>query len=227
MVKRKFKYYFCSAVASIAALAVGIMAKENWLAIIASVVSAIYTIQLAGGERYAFLFGSLFSVLYAIVSFLSGLYATAVFMIIYLLPVTIISFIRWGKVESIYREPVNLMGWLFNLVIGCIVFVIAYFILKNIGDSQPIIDSVVFALSVMTGFWMLTSRNEFWIINTLACGMQIVMWMIQYIKMGTGLNIIILQSISTFFSIIGLMNWVSVLRQRSKDVKSEVQKTGE
>lgn len=221
MVKRKLKYYCFSAIAAITAIVVGILAKENWLAIVASVVSAIYTIQLSGGERYAFLFGSLFSILYAIVSFMSGLYATTVFMIVYLLPVTIVSFIRWGKVKTIYREPVNLMGWLFNLLVGSIVFIIVYFILKNIGDSQPIIDSVVFALSVMTGLWIVTNRNEFWIINTLACGMQIVMWTIQYIKSGQGLNIIILQSISTFFSIVGLINWICVLRLRSKNAKSE------
>ena len=221
MTKKKVFYMICSAGAGILAIIVGIVSKDNWLSIITAVVSAAYTIQLAAGERYALLAGTLFSILYAIVSFLNGLYATALFFILYLMPVTIISFVRWGKAETIYKEPMGWKSWIGSLLLAAVVLLVLYWILKQTNDAQPLLDSCVFTISVLTGIWMMLNHNEFWILNTASCLIQLVMWSIQLVRTGEGISVIVLQGIAMLFSLIGLINWVKALRAKKMDRETE------
>ena len=212
------KYIVFLIISCAAALAVGILCKDYWLSIVTSLIATIYIISLSAGKRFALVFGMGYCVTYGIYSIMNSLYASAAFLFCYLLPAVTVTFIRFDKGEKAGKKPLKALGWMNVLLALVTVFCILYLILKKTDDAQPFFDAMAFSSAAVTGALMVMKRGEFFITNCLTCATYIVMWSLQYIANGEGINVVVLQSIALIASVLGSASYikrVKVLKEKN------------
>lgn len=122
----------------------GILFKQNFLRMTPLYISLFVMILSAQVSRYAFLVGSLNSILYAVIYFYYGLYAVAFEALLFSFPMQMISFFRWKKhadSDSVFFKKMNKK----QLALAVVIFVVAWFaqlfILKKSGSDYAYLDN--------------------------------------------------------------------------------------
>lgn len=204
---KKYAMQFILSVVCICTVIVGILFKQPHYEIITGVIADIYLILVSFKKRCGFIFGMLYAITYGIVLFFSKLYANAGFSLLFLLPVTLLSYIKWHKNQEDQIKRLALKQWLLCVLAFLSATLLLYLILRAINGAQPLLDATVFSLSILTCSLMVAKYTECWILNIIVNIFNIVMWSIQFVDTGAGLNMIALQIFSLLISLNGIIQW--------------------
>ena len=205
-------YKLYSGIAAVLVALIGVLSREAFLSILASVCSTVYMITLSAEKRCAFLFGMAYCITFSYISLVNGLYATAAFFFGYLLPVLTVAFFRNANSPERHKPPMRGKQWALTVALVAAVFALLFILLRCTNDAQPCLDALSFSVSAVTSLLMLLHHKEFWILNTLACCLSITMWTIQFAVTRSGVNIILLHTIALVSSVFGMANWIRHMR---------------
>lgn len=200
-----------------AVLVIGIVGGDTWYIIATSVVAVVYLLLLNDGFRVAYLLCAVFGFAYGAVSFVTKLYAGAVFHVCVLAPTGIYRFFASKKAEEQRIRSLSPVQWAL-----CFAFVLAltlglFFLLRAIKDSQPLLDALTLSFSVVTVILMSRNFRELWIFNLFSSVLYVVIWTVEFIASGNGLAVVALQSIVSLINLRGMLLW----RKRPEEEKQE------
>lgn len=185
----------------------GIIFSQTWYEIAASVLANVYILFYIKKKRFALLCGSVFFLLNGIVAVLSRLWATAGMSFLYLLPITLITFFKWGKSREVTVKSLSPKGWIKALSSLAVLIAVFFIVLTATSGSQPFLDAVSFSLTMLAGALMIFGFREIWIVNIVTSFFTISLWTINIIIFGTGVTLLLTQIISLGLSIYGLILW--------------------
>ena len=166
------------AVTFILILVTSIIFKQNPLIIAPVFVSLFIMAFQADANRYAYLAGSLNSVVYAGVYAYLGLYASALSALLVSFPLQFATFINWKK--RAYKNSVVFKKMSASLrVIISIGFVISsvtlYIILKAIGSDYAVFDNISTLIGIMVSVLTLLAYIEYSYLWLISGGIQVIL----------------------------------------------------
>lgn len=137
---------------AIAIIVSAVIGGVSILKILPLMVSLIIMLMQSSANRYAFLLGSLNSVLYAIVYVSFTLYSSAINALLLSLPIQLITFIRWNKhackQSTIFRK-MSQRVIILTLVGSGLCFVLMNFMLSSFGSPYMVLDNLQFVISTL------------------------------------------------------------------------------
>lgn len=142
----------------------GIISEQHVLKIIPLYISLFVGMLQSRANRYACLIGGFNAILYSIVYFFFGLYASCASALIISCPMQLATFIRWSKnpyKHSTHFRKLNPQKRLFVLLLFLMSFCAAYLVLRALGSSYRILDLTVSLISVFTSVLTLMSFIEY------------------------------------------------------------------
>ena len=160
-------------------LTTGIMFKQNWLKMLPLFVSLIIMALSARVNRYAFLLGSLNSLLYCYYYYSVGLMSTLLYAIIVSFPLQLISFFTWQKKsKGSITELKKMTVWqmiisVAAILIGWLILFITVSFIK--GASYSLLDSVTTTLGVSITILTMLRFSEYTLLQILNGIITIVM----------------------------------------------------
>ena len=72
---------------------------------------------------------------------------------------------------------------------------------------QPLLDSVILSLSLLTSAMMFGNYREMWWFNLAASALYVVMWLTEFFSSGTGLSFAVMQTVVSVINIKGIVDW--------------------
>ena len=187
----------------------GIVSKDKWYNILFSAIAVVYLLLLTDGKKYAYPICSVYALGYGIISFRTGFYATAVYHVLFLLPTSVYRFIlSFRKKEKATEiKSLSVMARISAVLICAALSVGLYFLLRAIGDSQPLLDGVILAISLLTSAMMFGNCLEMWWFNLAASVLYAVMWAVEFFTNGTGFAFAIMQTVVSVINVKGIVDW--------------------
>ncbi len=192
-----------------AVIACGVIGGDRWYNIVCSVAAIVYLLLLTDGVKYGYLLCAAYAAGYTAIAFGSGFYATAAFHALVLLPTAIYRFIAsFGKNAGEEKiGALSVKGWAAATMACCALSAGLYFLLRAVGDSQPLLDGAILSLSLLTSLFMLRNYSEMWLFNLGGSVLYVVMWTVQYVTSGAGLAFAVVQAIVSVINVKGVIDW--------------------
>ena len=146
---------------------------------------------------------------YAVISLRTGFYATAAFHGLFLFPVSVYRFFVLSKksARAAAIKRLSFKAWMASVVLCPALSVGLYFLLRKTGDVQPLLDSVILSLSLLTSAMMFGNYREMWWFNLAASALYVVMWLTEFFSSGTGLSFAVMQTVVSVINIKGIVDW--------------------
>ena len=142
----------------------GIISEQHVLKIIPLYVSLFVGMLQSRASRYACLIGGFNAILYSIVYFFFGLYASFATALLVSCPMQLATFIRWSKnpyKHSTHFRRLKPKKRILVLLLFLISFGATYLVLCSLGSSYRILDLTVSLISVFTSVLTLMSFIEY------------------------------------------------------------------
>lgn len=132
----------------------GIIFHQSFLRILPLYISLFVGALQSRASRYAPLLGGCNSLLYALVYYLLGLYASVGYALLFSFPMQIITFVRWSLGKNKYGSSTRFRSmstlWrILTAVLFAVSFAILYFVLKAAGSSHQLLDNLSSLLGVL------------------------------------------------------------------------------
>ncbi len=192
----------------------GVLGKDKWYNVVCSVVAVVYLLLLADGKRLGYLLGGAYALGYAVIAFFATLYATAAYHAFALLPTMIYRLTMAKKKEiSANISKLGIKGWVISVCTGAAAAVGLHFLLKFIGDAQPLLDGAVLAVSLVTVALMFFNYMEMWIFNLAGSLLYVIIWSVQFSRTGEGLAFAVMQTAVSVINVRGLVQWFKNYRK--------------
>lgn len=155
---------------------------DNPISIIYAICGTLYTIIAGKGKISCYFFGLISSLLYSYLSLKNSLYGNLCLNLLYYIPMQILGIFQWKKhlkktTNEIYKTKLETKELIRLSIISILACVGAIFILKNIQDSNPIIDGITTMLSIIGMYLTVKRCIEQWIVWTIVNGLSIIMWL--------------------------------------------------
>ena len=187
----------------------GLFGKDKWYNILLSALAVVYLLLLTEGRRCGYLLCCIYAVGYAVISLRTGFYATAAFHGLFLLPVSVYRFFVLSKksARAAAIKRLSFKAWMASVFLCPALSVGLYFLLRKTGDVQPLLDSVILSLSLLTSAMMFGNYREMWWFNLAASALYVVMWLTEFFSSGTGLSFAVMQTVVSVINIKGIVDW--------------------
>jgi len=155
----------CLACITCAAITVaGLYYQQEIIRILPLYVSLVIGFLQAGANRYASLLGGFNSLLYAVVYFQLGLYASAGYALLFSCPVQLVTFARWSR--NAYQHSTQfrkLSGrqriWISAAFLVC--FTALYAILSVLGSEYQFLDNISSLLGILISLLTMLAFIEY------------------------------------------------------------------
>ncbi len=153
------------------------------------------------------LVGLLMAIVYAIVYFQQGVYASMSFQIYYVI-MSIYGFFQWKKdvtpaTNQIYYRSIPTAVLLYSIVIYCAVTAFMVLVLnKFTQDPMPFADSSITVISAIATFWLSKSYREQWLAWLLVNSFTVIMSFNLHLYPTA-----ILYSVNAIASLYGYFHW--------------------
>jgi nicotinamide riboside transporter PnuC len=152
------------AVTAVLITAAGIYYKQHPLHILPLYVSLVIGALQAKANRVASLLGGINSILYALVYLYLGLYASALYAILFSCPVQLVTFVRWNQRKYGSSTLFRKMTAMERIVVSA-AFVISVaavmFILKLLKSDYSFIDSLSSLMGILISFLTMFAFIEY------------------------------------------------------------------
>ena len=151
------------------------------MGIISATTGVACVVCTGKGKLSAYIFGVVNCVLYAIISYQAKLYGETMLNVLYYVPMQFIGFYIWNKnmdietheVKKIHMKNFSRLLWLL-VMIGA---TIGYgFILKELGDAMPFVDSFTTISSIIAMVVSVKMYSEQWWIWIFVDIFSVYMW---------------------------------------------------
>mgnify|MGYP004689012975 FL=1 len=197
-----------------------IFKNDQYLYLVGSLIGITYLLFLSKGIIFGQILGIIFSIFYGFISYSFKYYGEMITYLCMTTPMAIISLISWIKHPSkknkneVEIKELNLKMNLLIIIVGIIVTIIFYFILKALNTSNLIVSTIsVFTSFIAVGFTLFRSR--FYALGyALNDIVLIILW-----SLACGENISYLPIVICFvtffiFDVYGFINWTKMLKNQ-------------
>ena len=202
-----------------------VLTDSSLLQIIAAVCGVIYIFSTVFENKWGQLFGMVNSALYGYIMFSNGVYGTAVYDIIYCVPMQIYTFFTWGKnKEGKNRTEISRLTTLQRvlLVIGTATIIAIYCIVApKLSVKFALVDGISIILGI-AGLYM-TSRKkiEQWYTFIISNIAMLGLWGIKCSEDITNMPMLVMWCIYLINNCYGLYSWNKELKKQNTEKTSE------
>lgn len=194
----------------------GILTKDYILGTLTLVCGLLNAYYASIGKTYNYIFGAIFCLLNAYISYINGLYGIAVLSVIIYFPLQIYGYISWLKKKNNNNE-VSIRGFTLKnsiiITIGCIIeSLILGFLLSRIpGQQLAFLDSSSNVINLCGIILMNLRFKECWIIWIFNNIFDLSIWIINVIKGSPNATMMLIVSIGyLLINIYGLIKWIKL-----------------
>ena len=194
---------------------------------VAGIAGVLCVVLVAKGSIWNYFFGLINVSMYAYISYKASLFGDAALNALYYVPMQFIGWWQWRKrgaaiSKSESKDGVQVKARRFSwkqrvvLFAGCAAAVVAgAFVLKYVGDPQPLKDSTTTVLSIVAQALMALAFMEQWILWIITNIVSVIMWCVCVARGEAHAAVmVIMWSFYLLNSINGLKVWYSL----SKDM---------
>ena len=149
---------------AVAVLVTGILYRQPFFRMIPLFVSLFVGALQSRANRHAALIGGINSILYAIVFFTIGIYASAVYALAFSFPVQLVTFILWSKNKYKSTTHFKKLSGRARLLIALaftVVTVGVIFLLDKVGSLYSVVDSVSSMLGILVSLLTMLAYVEY------------------------------------------------------------------
>lgn len=195
----------------------GIISKDYFVGTVILACGLLNSYYASIGNINNYIFGALYSIFVAYVSFINGLYGLAIFSVIVYVPSQIYGYISWLKSVNKETKEVEVRGFTLKLSIMLTLIVIAgsfglgYLLSLIPTQNLAFLDSSSNIINVCAVVLMILRYRECWMIWMFNNTIDLVIWIINAAK-GTP-NSIMMLLVSIGFATIniyGLYKWIKM-----------------
>lgn len=203
-------------------IALSIYWNDSLLGIISSVAGVMYVLCAGKGKLSAYIFGTVNSILYAIIAFKSTYYGETMLNALYYLPMQFVGFYVWSKNmntqthEVNKRHMTNLHRLLTLIIITSATYLYGLF-LNHIGDALPFIDSFTTVASVVAMVATIKMYSEQWWIWLGVNLLSVYMWWIDFSTGTDNIATLIMWTLYLINGIILLVRWEKEIFKTQKE----------
>jgi len=179
---------------------------------IAGISGVVCVVLVAKGNIFNYVFGLINVSLYAWISYKAALYGDAVLNAFYYLPMQFVGWYSWiGKRKLQESVTVVAKKMVANervilLLFSVVTVALTAWVLRILGDPQPIKDASTTVLSVIAMYLMVRRYMEQWVLWVIVNIISVVMWVIAFTK---GESHSVLMVIMWLFYLVNSLNgWV-------------------
>ena len=209
---------------SAAVIACGALSAQKFYEIMLSVFSIITIAYISQGKVTGCVCGIIYSAAYAAVCFSRQIYGLAVFMILLVVPLYIISLFTWKKNQNkgaveVKRLPAAKL--VLVLIASFAGYWCIFFLLGAVGSSDVLFDSLtlVFGISGMT---LLSLRYvEQWYFNIASNVSVSLLWLFKSLEDASNLNFMVVAVIFVASNVVGLVSWIKMEKMEKMEKKGE------
>lgn len=186
--------------------------KDTATGILAA-LTGIWCVILTGkGKLSSFWFGTINTVLYAIVAWKARYWGEVMLNLLYYLPTNFIGLYLWSKninkeTEEVVKQRLNVKNSIILYILLAITTVGYGFLLKVMNGTLPFIDAMSTIFSVFAQILCIKRYMEQWILWIIVDVVTVIMWVYAFIN-GTGdLATILMWSVYLINAIIMFVKW--------------------
>lgn len=200
------------AIATAVVLGVSIYWKDTAIGIFAA-LTGIWCVILTGkGKLSSFWFGTINTVLYAIVAWKARYWGEVMLNLIYYVPMNFVGMYMWSKnineeTEEVIKKRLSFKGSIiayFCVAAGTVGY---GFILKLIDGTLPFIDAMSTVFSIFAQILCVKRYMEQWVLWVIVDVVTVIMWVYAFIN-GTGdMATVLMWSVYLVNAIIMLVKW--------------------
>ena len=155
---------------------------DSILALISAFCGITYTILAGKGIPACYLIGITGSCIYAYLSYENALWGNLILYAGYYVPMQAIGFFQWNKnlkpqQNNIIKTSLNRKEKIFIITSGMFLTILTGIVLFNLGDKNPIIDSITTIFSVFGMLLTVKRCVEQWAIWIIVNGLSFIMWL--------------------------------------------------
>ena len=194
---------------------------------LACITGVLCVVLVAKGSIWNYAFGLVNVSLYALISYRASLYGDAALNALYYLPMQFVGWWQWRKRGAAVSEAeadsrgVQVKARRFSwaqrslLALGCVLAVIACaYLLKSVGDPQPLKDSATTVLSIVAQALMALAFMEQWCLWIITNVISVIMWIICVSRGEAHAGVMV---IMWFFYLLNSLNGLRVWLKLSRD----------
>ena len=195
---------------------------------LAGIAGVLCVVLVAKGSIWNYFFGLINVSMYAYISYKASLYGDAALNALYYVPMQFIGWWQWRKrgaaiSKSESKDGVQVKARRFSwkqrvvLFAGCAAAVVAgAFVLKYVGDPQPLKDSTTTVLSIVAQALMALAFMEQWALWIVTNIVSVIMWCVCVARGEAHASVmVIMWSFYLLNSINGLRVWHDLSKDRS------------
>ena len=196
---------------------------------VAGIAGVLCVVLVAKGSIWNYFFGLINVSMYAYISYKASLYGDSALNALYYVPMQFIGWWQWRKrgaaiSKSESKDGVQVKARRFSwkqrvvLFAGCAAAVVAgAFVLKYVGDPQPLKDSTTTILSIVAQALMVLAFMEQWILWIITNIVSVIMWCVCVARGEAHAAVmVIMWSFYLLNSINGLKVWYNLSKDRSQ-----------
>ena len=191
----------------------------GFITLLAGFLNAYYMMV---GKWYNYIFGIIFSVVYAYVCFINGLYGFAIFTILLYTPIQIIGIIKWFKnrVDDVVKiKSLSIKNGLLLTLGICLSSLLLGFLLSLIPSQRLSLLDAVSQMINLGGIILCIYRYRemwfVWLVNNLV---DLAIWIINFINHTSNAGMMLVVSIIyLIFNILGLIFWIKTEKHQLKN----------
>lgn len=160
---------------------------DNKIALVSAVCGISYTILAGKGKISCYYFGLLGTLCYAYLAFKNSFFGNFALYMFYYFPMEIVGIYKWKKhlnkeTREIVKTKLKPKERVFYALATILLSAILSFILKQTGDTTPIIDAVCTIFSILGLILTIKRCVEQWYIWLVVNGLSTFMWVLAYIN---------------------------------------------
>ena len=199
-------------------IVISVLTDSSWLQIIAAIAGVIYVFGCVFENKWGQLFGVVNSALYGYIMFSNGVYGTAIYDIVYCVPMQIYTFFTWGKdKQGKNRTEISRLTTLQRVVLSiatAAVITVYCIVAPKLNVQFALVDGISIILGLV-GLYM-TSRKkiEQWYTYIISNIAMLGLWGVKCTEDITNMPMLVMWSIYLINNCYGLYSWTKKLKAK-------------
>lgn len=197
-------------------IVLSVITDSSIVQIIATVCGVIYVFSNVLENRYGQLFGIVNSILYGIIMYNSGVYGTAIYDIIYCIPMQAYTFFTWGK-DKDGKNKIDISRYTalqrICITVATALVIAIYSIVANKLNVQfALVDGISIILGIV-GLYMTSKKKiEQWFTFIISNIAMLALWSIKCIENISNIPMLVMWIVYLVNNIYGLYVWNGKLK---------------
>lgn len=191
--------------------------NDNPIAVISAVCGITYTFIAGKGNPVCYLFGLTGSTFYCILSFKNALWGNLALYSCYYIPMQIMGYFNWNRnlkegkneIVKIYLPKKELLQVILFSLFGTVAL---SFLLYNLKDAHPILDSVTAIFSVAGMYLTVRRAIEQWMFWMIVNGLSLIMWIAVAMSGARVYSTIVMWTVYLFLAFYFYFDWKKELK---------------